>query len=170
MMKKTKLVQLTGLIVLFFIAMMSCNQESAKSDAAAIEELTKIGQSYQNDFNNKDAAAVSMLFTEDGSQLPPGADMIIGRGNIEKFLQPALDSGIVNLQIEAISNEIKGNFGYGVGKFKYDFPAKDSSMMTVIGKYVTIFEKAPDGKWHIKYHMYNYDAAPVAASAPKDSM
>ena len=171
-MKKTKLVQLIGFVVLFFIAMMSCNQESAKSKASANKEFTKVAQAYEDAYNNKDAEAVSVLFTEDGSQLPPGANIITGRESIKNFLQSGIDSGVTNLKIEGDSGEIKGNLGYGVGTFQYDLPAKDSGMINIKGKYVTVMKKMPNGKWLIKYHIYNYDSPQdlAPASEPKDSM
>ena len=172
MMKNSKLVQLTGLVVLFFIATISCNQESAKSNASANKEFTKVAQAYEDAYNNKDAEAISMLFTEDGSQLPPGANMVEGRENIKNFLQSGMNSGVTNLKIEGDSGEIKGNLGYGVGTFHYDLPAKDSGMITIKGKYVTVMEKMSNGKWLIKYHIYNYDSPLDLAPAPepKDSI
>ncbi len=166
MMKNIKLVQLTGLVVLFFIAMMSCNQESAKSNKDASKIIYKVEQAYEDAYNKKDATAVSMLYAENGSELPPGADMITGRENIKKLLQNNLAQGATNLQIDPISFEIKGDLGYQVGKFQIDVPTKEGKIMTVKGKYVSIVTKTTKGNWLIKYHIFNYDPVPAPPTAP----
>lgn len=125
---------------------------SAKSD---IDAALKV---FAASFNKGDAAGVAALYTPNGSLFPPGAKRVDGRKNIEAFWKGAIDGGLKNLALQAVSVEEMGDTAVELGQFSLDAPGEGGAMTKAMGKYIVIWKKA-GGNWHLHYDIWNANPA-----------
>jgi uncharacterized protein (TIGR02246 family) len=114
-------------------------------DRATIEKLNDV---WSAAFNKGEAAAVAALYTEDAYVLPPGAEMVKGRGRaaIEAFWRQAAqqmtDAKLTTVDVLPLGPEAAREVGTVTLKTKTQPPQE------VVGKYVVVWRKA-GGDWKL---------------------
>ena len=156
MVRKTTFIQLIGIVLLLFIAMIGCKEQTATP-----EELSQMNKDFAQALNHKDAEAASLLYAEDASLLPPNEAIVTGRENIKNYWQGALDAGTTNVSVSTISTGSSGDLGYEIGRFELSYPGPDGNMIVEKGKYTELLKRMPDGKWISIYGIWNSDAVPA---------
>jgi ketosteroid isomerase-like protein len=156
MQGKTKFIQLTGIVILLFVALIGCKEQTATP-----EELSQMNKDFAQALNDKDAEAASLLYAEDASLLPPNEAIVTGRENIKNYWQGALDAGTTNVSVSTISTGSSGDLGYEIGRFELSYPGPDGNMIVEKGKYTELLKRMPDGKWISIYGIWNSDAVPA---------
>ena len=156
MVRKTTFIQLIGIVLLLFIAMIGCKEQTATP-----EELSQMNKDFAQALNDKDAEAASLLYAEDASLLPPNEAIVTGRENIKNYWQGALDAGTTNVSVSTISTGSSGDLGYEIGRFELSYPGPDGNMIVEKGKYTELLKRMPDGKWISIYGIWNSDAVPA---------
>jgi ketosteroid isomerase-like protein len=156
MQGKTKFIQLTGIVILLFVALIGCKEQTATP-----EELSQMNKDFAQALNHKDAEAASLLYAEDASLLPPNEAIVTGRENIKNYWQGALDAGTTNVSVSTISTGSSGDLGYEIGRFELSYPGPDGNMIVEKGKYTELLKRMPDGKWISIYGIWNSDAVPA---------
>jgi uncharacterized protein (TIGR02246 family) len=151
--RKTIFFQLIGIVILLFIFMIGC-----KENTATPEELSQMNKDFAEALNNKDAEAASLLYAEDASLLPPNESIVTGRENIKNYWQGALDAGTTNVSVSTISTGSDGDLGYEIGHFELSYPGPDGNMIVEKGKYTELLKRMADGKWISIYGMWNSDS------------
>lgn len=151
--RKTIFFQLIGIVILLFIFMIGC-----KENTATPEELSQMNKDFAEALNNKDAEAASLLYAEDASLLPPNESIVTGRENIKNYWQGALDAGTTNVSVSTISTGSNGDLGYEIGRFELSYPGPDGNMVVEKGKYTELLKRMSDGKWISIYGMWNSDS------------
>ena len=151
--RKTIFFQLIGIVILLFIFMIGC-----KENTATPEELSQMNKDFAEALNNKDAEAASLLYAEDASLLPPNESIVTGRENIKNYWQGALDAGTTNVSVSTISTGSDGDLGYEIGHFELSYPGPDGNMIVEKGKYTELLKRMSDGKWISIYGMWNSDS------------
>jgi ketosteroid isomerase-like protein len=116
--------------------------EASVSLPAALQHVLT---DYETAWRNKDAAALSQVFTENGFVLTPGKEMVRGRAAIQKFY--AGSGG--PLFLRAVAFATNGNVGYMVGGFSHQEGAADD------GKFTLTLRKEASGRWLIFSDMDN---------------
>jgi len=53
--------------------------------------------------------------------------------------------------------KVNGNSAFEIGTFDMAFAMPGASEMSEQGKYLTVYERGPDGKWRIKVETWNGD-------------
>jgi len=106
MERKSKFIQLAGIVLLLIVAIIGC-----KENTATPEELSQMNKDFAKALSDKDAEAASLLYTEDASLLPPNEPIVTGRENIKKYWQRALDAGTTNVSVSTISTGSNGDLG-----------------------------------------------------------
>ncbi len=101
--------------------------------------LARVLTDYETAWENKDAAALSMLFTEDGFVLPNGRPPVRGRENVESYY----DGKGGSLSLRAIAFAAEGNVGYIIGGYARREGEPDA------GKFTLTLRKSPGGRWLI---------------------
>lgn len=105
----------------------------------------------------RDAAGLAMLYASDGQLLPAGSEVVRGRGEIQKFWQGALDSGIAGIELKTLEVFAAGSTATEVGQYAlHDAAGK----VLDHGKYIVIWR-------HEGHHlrllrdMFSTNAAPA---------
>ena len=159
MKAKTNFELLTFFVVLLFVVMIGCTEQSKAPESATIEELSQMNKDFAKALNNKDAMAASLLYSEDASLLPPNEQIVTGRENIKKYWQAALDAGTTDVSVSTISTGSNGDLGYEIGRFQLSYPGADGKMIVEKGKYTEILKRTADGKWISINGIWNSDPA-----------
>ena len=146
----------SALAVLALIGFMA-EPAAAQSAKASIEAALV---TFEEAFNSGDTAAVAAHYTQDAVLLPPDATRVDGREAIQNFWKGAMDSGLKDLRLEAVEVEESGDLAYEVGKFALSVPGKDGAPADVMGKYIVVWKKGPDGTWRLHRDIWNSDPAP----------
>jgi uncharacterized protein (TIGR02246 family) len=119
-----------------------------KSDAQAINEQ------WMAAFNKGDAAGVTALYTDDATLLPPGASMITGRAEIQKYWAAAAqavgDMKLTSVKVTPLGADAASDIGTWSLKTKSDKP------QDALGKYLVILRKV-GSDWKIAVDTWNSD-------------
>jgi ketosteroid isomerase-like protein len=137
------------LIHWFSIAVFALAAPALAQDKAAIE---KRNAAFTDAFNRGDFASAAALYTEDAYVLPPGAEIVKGRGSIQSFWarsgESLADVNLTTLVITPLGISVAREIGTFSGK------TKGSQPHDVGGKYVVIWQKVGDD-WKITTDIWN---------------
>jgi ketosteroid isomerase-like protein len=112
-------------------------------------ELARVLTDYEEAWRAHDAAALAILFTEDGFVLSNGALPVRGRPQIAK----AYANAGGDLVLRAFAFATKGSLGYIVGGFSRKEGQPD------VGKFTLTLRRGGDGRWFIVSDMDNGNSA-----------
>lgn len=112
--------------------------------------LARVLVDYEVAWQNKDAAGLAALFTEDGFVLSNGTPPVRGRAQIERRYSGS--GGPLALRALAFATE--GSIGYIIGGFARQKGQPD------IGKFTLTLRKGPEGRWLIMSDMDNGNTRP----------
>lgn len=147
-----------GLLIICSVAVLT-SASACSSSRTQAPRIPPSGESFMAAFNDRDAASVADLYTEDAILLPPDAVRLDGRQAIGRFWQGAIDAGISNLVLETVEVEITGDTSYEVGVLSLDVPGENGDLNTVSGKYIVIWKYGKDGEWRLHRDIWNVDPA-----------
>jgi ketosteroid isomerase-like protein len=112
-------------------------------------EMEKTNRIFETEVVGKgDFTALKNVYTKDARILPPGAEMISGREQIQTFWQQAAAAmGVTSVKLRTVDAEILGDTAIEIGRAELGTTHPTSP--TVV-KYVVIW-KREDGawKWHV---------------------
>jgi ketosteroid isomerase-like protein len=138
-----------GLIRWFPVAWLVLAAPVLAQDKATIE---KINASFTAAFNSGDFALAAALYTEDAYVMPPGSEIVRGRGSIQSFWAKAGETlgniTLTTLEVTPLGNSVAREIGTFSGK------TKGSQPQDVGGKYVVIWQKVGDD-WKITTDIWN---------------
>lgn len=149
----------TAAVAIIVISGCSGQQDSRKPATAA--ELSQMNKDFAKALLAKDAAAASMLYTEDASLLPPNEPVVAGRKNIQQYWQGLIDAGVVDVSVTTIATGSDGDLGYEIGRFHLAIRQMDGKETIENGKYTELLRRSADGTWKSIYGMWNADPPPV---------
>jgi len=112
-------------------------------------ELARVLTDYEKAWRAHDAAAMAILFAEDGFVLANGALPVRGRPEIAKAYA---DAG-GDLVLRAFAFATEGSLGYIVGGFSRKEGQPD------VGKFTLTLRRGGDGRWFIVSDMDNGNSA-----------
>lgn len=147
-----------GLFAFLVLVGPSVAEADTNADAAAIEA---IWPAYANIVEAGEVDAYLALWTDDGIQMPPDEPPVAGKERIrERFL--AVDEQVTfGYNIENQEVVVADDVAYSRGVFTGTVTPKDGGESThLVGKYMTIFRRQPDGTWKIHRDIWNFDVAP----------
>ena len=92
-------------------------------------------------------------FAEDASEVENGGEIVTGKANIRKSLEP----WDVNLTWTPVKAEMAafGDLGYTFGNYVLKAKDKDGHPVVQYGKYATVWKKQKDGSWKVVMDMGN---------------
>ena len=149
------------LLITLLIICAASVAEAQQSARTAIEANTK---QFVVAFNKGDAAAVANMYTMDARVLPPNAEMVEGRANIQKFWQGAITAGMKMVSLETVHVETQGNVAVEVGRYTTTIPGAGGITTTDKGKYVVVW-KREGASWKLAVDIFNTNI-PTASATP----
>jgi ketosteroid isomerase-like protein len=147
---------LTGVIA----SMSGCRNQIDSPKQATAAELSQMNKDFAKALLAKDAAAASMLYTEDASLLPPNEAIVTGRKNIQQYWQGAIDAGIIDVSVATIATGSNGDLGYEIGQYQMTIRQPDGQALTEKGKYAELLKRNENGTWKSIYGIWNADPLP----------
>ena len=134
--------------VLIMLITTASGQQSGPTAEPTVKlpaELERVLTDYEAAWQKRDAAALALLFAEDGFVLPNGGKPIRSRAEIQKYY--AGHGGPLSLR--AIAYATEGRVGYIIGCYGPARGEPDS------GKFTLTLRKGTDGRWLIVSDMDN---------------
>ena len=110
---------------------------------------------WEEAINAGDAAAVAGFYAEDALLLPPEADRIEGRENIEAFWRDFLKEG-TEFDLESVDVATGGDIAHEIGTFSLTVPNADAP---ITGKYIWTWERTDAGELKVTADIWNTNAA-----------
>jgi uncharacterized protein (TIGR02246 family) len=104
-------------------------------------------------FNAGDASGVARLFTEDGRVLPPNADAVQGRANIEAFFKE--DQARPSLSLRLLTVHVCAGLCVAVGLSEVERHPKGASPDKDSGKFIEVWTRQSDGSWLLAEDIFN---------------
>jgi ketosteroid isomerase-like protein len=95
------------------------------------------------------------LYTEDGQVMPPGSDIVTGRGAVAEFWQGVLEMGVDTIEIETLEIEAHQEMASRVGMATLQ-DAEGETIDDV--KFIELW-KREDGEWRIHRDIWNSNTA-----------
>jgi ketosteroid isomerase-like protein len=145
------------LIVAVFTAVITHAQQSASEYQAQIEELNRT--MVENMLSGNYEKTLDM-YAEDAISLPSNEPMLEGISEIRKNIESMAKSGMKVVSFEPAIKRIisEGNLVMEIGTFRISLtvPGMDQPVEDK-GKYLTVWEKQPDGTLRIKIETWNSD-------------
>ena len=127
-------------------------------------QIADVAQVYEL-WNEFAAAATSgdmerwlALWSNDGIQMPPGAERQVGKERIRRAVQSRFDLYDQKMTIDLEEVRVLGDRAYSHGTYKFALtPKKGGETSNGSGKFLTILAKQGDGSWKIAIDCFNYN-------------
>lgn len=105
----------------------------------------------------KDAERIVSFWTDDATITPPGVPPIIGKVAIRNFVAQSLATPGFKISWipEQASVSANGSMGYTTGNNSSTFPGPDGKLMTVTGRYVSVWRRDSSGAWKCVVDIWN---------------
>ena len=136
-------------ITLLVIAGLTLAGPSAAQDQNEIQE---INDRFEAAFNGGDVATLGQMYTEDAFLMPPEADLVRGRENIQKFWKAAGeqvgDLKLTTLDVKPMGSDAAREIG------TFTLKTKGQQAQEMAGKYVVIWQKV-GGDWKLATDIWN---------------
>ncbi len=146
-------------IALAILALVANAARPASAQSKPVVALLATDGALERAYAAKNVNAALGFFAPSASVLGAGVPTSTGRAAIRKSLAAAF--GVSDLSISWHADKAgvsgSGDLGYTSGKNRVSFGSK-SKTLPIIGKYVTVWKRQPDGTWKVILDIYNDDA------------
>jgi signal transduction histidine kinase len=105
-----------------------------------------------------DARAMASAYADDAELLPPNAEALRGRDDIERFWRGGIEMGIRSVELETLELRQADGFAFEVGRYTLRIEQDGGEPVTDVGKYVIVHRRGPDGTWRRAVEMFNWSA------------
>lgn len=117
-------------------------------------DIAAANQKWLAAYNKGDAAALTALYTDKATVLPPGTDLVTGHAAIQAFWDGAIKSGLKVKSLDIVSVQRMGEGAREIGRVKAEAPGPDKQMVAVEGKYVVVWRQVK-GAWKLEADIWN---------------
>jgi uncharacterized protein (TIGR02246 family) len=118
--------------------------------------IRKTGDDWAKHWNAKDLDKLVAAYAPDAVYLPPHHAAVHGRDAIREYLKGPLAHGITDLSFEVTYIKRDGELAYDVGRYTMTVP-HDGTRKRDEGKYLTVWRRQADGRWHIAADAWSSD-------------
>jgi uncharacterized protein (TIGR02246 family) len=152
----------SALAILLFASLPGCAPATKHESPAEVRSaIDTSNRQFMDAFSRRDAAAIGLLYAEDGEVLPPGATALDGRDAIVTMWQSVLALPIAGLQRQTTEVGVGEDSAWETGRYTMTSPNGSTSES---GKYVVIW-KHDEAGWKIYRDIWNSNT-PAAVPAP----
>ncbi len=106
-------------------------------------------------------------YVDDAISMPNNGPFLKGKKAIKEYYQGMFASGIKFTKVNFVTDnvQVSGPYAYEVGTYTMTLQIPVVGEMSDAGKYLTVYEHAPDGAWKIKVETWNTNTVPPAPKA-----
>ncbi len=143
---------------LLVLAVSGCApQVDVEADKAAIRDLSDV--QWLNAEQAKDVDTVLSFFADDASSFPPNASIVTGIEAIRARLSEEYSGPrfAISWQTTKVEVSRSGDLAYSHGTHEVTVNDPEGNPVTDKGKWVTVWEKQPDGTWKVVVDIWNTD-------------
>jgi uncharacterized protein (TIGR02246 family) len=105
-----------------------------------------------------DATAVAETYSLDATLIAPAADVLYGRTAIEAFWRTGLETGVHDVELEAIDVRQQGDVAVEVGRYALHVTQERGAAVVDRGRYLLVHRVSADGRWRRTAEMFSPDA------------
>lgn len=98
--------------------------------------------------------------TDDVTVLAPDTPMAQGKEAARPIFAKMYSMPGFALTWEPTTADVSGDLGYTIGTYHMEFEGPEGRSVALDGKYMTIWEKQPDGTWKLAVDMFNENGPP----------
>jgi uncharacterized protein (TIGR02246 family) len=131
-------------------------ERSPHSSPAQAEAILERNQEFMDAWANGDAEGVASLYTADAQFLPANTPTLLGRDEIQSFIQGGIDAGVNAITLDTEEIKILGSYAWEVGR--YALSAGDIDVDE--GRYIVIWKRVR-GEWYLHRDITNNDQPPA---------
>ncbi|HLN52156.1 MAG TPA: SgcJ/EcaC family oxidoreductase [Lentimicrobium sp.] len=167
-MRKLTLTLMSVLVLIVFSI-----SSIAQSETDVKQKIEKMNKEMADAMKAGDHEKNLQFYTDDVVSLPSYEKMLTGKDAIRNSMKEMEKSDwkIKDFNFETVSVETNGNVVTEIGKYRMEMNKKDTQeTMKDEGKYVTLWEKQPDGSLKIKTEIWNSDNNPWAQMKEQKNM
>jgi len=147
---------LTLTFLLLFPCFLGCSRKDAASEEKDIAAITAVSKSRADAFNQGNAAAIAVHFTEDALLMAPDQPMLKGRAAVQSYYQHIFDEYETRLKSYYEEVKVSGRLGYGRGFAEVALiPKQGGQALTSTAKYINIMRREADGTWKTTHDIWN---------------
>jgi uncharacterized protein (TIGR02246 family) len=134
--------------------MMSTQEDtSSRDDLRAID---RVRDAHVAALNRGDVDAWIGVFSADAVQMPPNFPANAGREGIRQWCQGFLGAFGVEFALEVEEVRVAGDWAFERGAYRILLtPRAGGASFPDTGKYITIYERQPDGAWLMARDIWN---------------
>jgi ketosteroid isomerase-like protein len=105
----------------------------------------------------KDVERIASFWTDDATITPPGAPPVVGKAAIRTFVEQSLATPGFHIGWTPAQASLSadGTLGYTTGTNTTTLPGQDGKLMTVTGRYVTVWRRDASGAWKCVADIWN---------------
>lgn len=134
---------------------MANKEASTSIKEAGIDRLRDVHVAALND---GDADAWAACFTDDGVQMPPHFANNIGKNAIRGWGRGFLSMFSCRFSLSVEEVRVAADWAFERGHYKMSMtPKAGGPAVEDNGKYITVYERQPDGSWKIARDIWNSD-------------
>ena len=142
------------MLPLLIIACSGCkSHESGMSNVRA--EVEKGNAKFSEAFEQGNAEAIALLYTQDAIVFPPGSEMVKGREAIGSFWKTTRESGVKSVKLTTVDVGESGDLAYEVGTVLLTIQPEGKESTTASAKYVVVWKRQKDGSWQLHRDIWN---------------
>jgi uncharacterized protein (TIGR02246 family) len=148
-----------GLLAVLFLVGIGASFAQKSGGSANERAIRKLDKEWSAATQNKDAGKMLAYYADDASALPFNAPIAMGKDQIQKMWaglmgMPGFSLSFASTRIEVAKS---GDLAYDVGTFELKLNDANGSPTTMMGKYVVVWKKQPDGHWKAAADIFNTD-------------
>lgn len=126
-----------------------------------LKAIDRVRETHIRSLNTDDAATWAKLFTEDGVQMPPNASPNVGSQAILAWSQGFLSMFSAEFALDVHEIQVFGNWAFERGTYHISLtPKAGDGPFKDVGKYITLYQRQPDGSWKVARDIWNSNNPP----------
>lgn len=120
--------------------------------------------------SNSPADAFVAALVDQAYLLPPGGPLAQGKEAIHSVISglEAMPGFDISWTASAAEVGDGGNLGFTIGSYDMRMEGPEGGPIKILGKYMTVWEKQPDGSWKVAADMFNDNGPPTPVESPEE--
>ena len=124
----------------------------------AADAIRQLDADFMTAANAKDASALAKAFyAQDAVLMPPNHAIVVGRGQIQNFLQGLITAGFSGIKLETTAVESDGDLAYGRGHYTLSMSPSGGETVQDEGKYIVVYRRRGKTGWRAIADIFNSD-------------